>query len=472
MDAGSNSFYCKCEATGYTGENCNTLVIDVPNIPTVTVNSPYTVLISASPDRAFPLRVVSDELNNVIVTPPSLMISPRSTYHNISVMVHKPGLYKIYFIIDDDTINYEPIPPATVLATNDFNDAKCPKKKYNGGMLTPGCCQADETELGLNSLCPPSPSSVLINSTCGWSTDNNIPYSAGIIFSSNNGFSLPIAMAGAQFQSKDGYMHLNSITASNFDSDEPKCFKSNVGNVGNPSDICETKSLSIKDIWCSLEYDSLAFTYLHQTMSLVPKWLRIKALQSDRIHDVNSYMVKLVHSDNFDELEECDGLFALSDGLYAVLIYTGSLEGTINKETKQLHPSKSAMCFAVNLCEGARTPLYITTPGHIHYLLQSYSFMQDLKFKGWKVNTFSISISSSEIDSVASRVTQQSYWNGYAKVMSEQSKPHMVANMKFSKVLRLISRSATAELDFSGDAHFSHVNFDQVSCTKALQNFQ
>ena len=72
-------------------------------------------------------------------------------------------------------------------------------------------------------------------------------------------------------------------------------------------------------------------------MELIPSWLIMEVLPSDRIHDFCGYSVYLVYSDALNRVQVCSGLTALTDGLYSILVYTGNLEVMLNEETRWIN---------------------------------------------------------------------------------------------------------------------------------------
>lgn len=420
-------------------------MINVPELPAMVVDSPIDISISAWPYKEFELKIRSDRAMQII--PSSVMFSNAVTNWNISMMAKGQGLHKLDFIIDDDSLDYKPIPPVVILATKKQG---CSKRR--AAMLTPGCCQATEVELGLQLECPSRNGNVIFKSTCGWAANEVPPYSGGVIFSSNNGFDIPIAITGAKFQSQEDFIELDGV---NFQDTCTTC------NTGITAGSCDTEYTKVKDVQCYLHFDSLAVTYLQKSMLLTPKWIEVKTMQANRDYNVNSYTVKLLYSDSFDMLEECRFMTLTSTGLYSVLIYTGSLQVEVDKQPRQIQFSTSPVCFAVNLCDGKDSPLYFTIPDHAQNILQSYYFMNDLKYKGYSMEIRSVAISKSEIKSAVHQMTQQIYWNGLDFVLSQQPTPQIIADMNFTKII--FSRSAVIDLIFSGYVLMSHDNIDQVN---------
>ena len=60
------------------------------------------------------------------IMPSSVVLSDVLTSMDVSVMAKDQGLHKLKFTVDDDTIDYKPMPPTIVLAAK---NQKCSKKK-------------------------------------------------------------------------------------------------------------------------------------------------------------------------------------------------------------------------------------------------------------------------------------------------------------------------------------------------------
>jgi len=443
---------CDCDGTGYTGEICNVLVIDTPEISALMINSPMNFSLFARPDRTFVLELVPDNKDSLIIEPSSITFTQMSTEHNISMTAIKPGLYKLEYRVTGDGLNYQPVPPATILVSDDdTRSSYCEERNITCGLIQPGCCSANETQLGLEFKCPSSDSELLLKSMCGWVTKGKL-HSAGVIFSSIDGFDMPVAIAGAQFITQTTHIDLQGLTTFEFNNGCTAC-------TGN----CEIERLSVNYVQDFLKYDSLAFTYLYQSMELIPNWLKLKVVPSGRIHDFRSYLVYLVYSDNLNRVQECNQLTALTDGLYSILVYTGTLELTLGEETKQYNSNESAVCFAVNLCEGSSSPIYISISGDAHTVLDSYEFMRDLKSKGWNIIINNFIISDDNVIPISDKASQLSYWNGIEFFSPNLQNLNMITNVEFTKYFS-DDTGIEANWKFLGNVQWFHEDFNEVCC--------
>ena len=451
-----DGYVCNCDGTGYTGEKCDVLVIDTPDLSELAVNSPTTVLLSAQSDQDFELMLITDDENSLVIEPSTLLFTQTSTQHNVSITVTEPGLYTLEFNILDDTLNYQPIPSASILVSDESNTSYCEERNITCGLMQPGCCSASETQLDLDFKCPPNDNRLLLKSTCGWVSESNSNplHSVGIIFSSINGFDMPVAIAGARFFPRTTQIYLDNVNRMQFNSGCEEC-----EGDGN----CETERLSVNTVEEFLNYDALALTYLHQSTELIPRWLMLKVLQSDRAHDFRSYVIQLYYSNALNEVQGCNELTPLTDGLYSILVYTGNLEVTLDKETTQFTSNTSSVCFATNLCEGSASPLYVDISDDAQKTLDQFEFMRDLRSRGWDVTIKNLIISdtSSIPEPLSDLTSQYSYWNGIEHFSPNLQNPNMITKVEFTKSF-IGNTSIEAIWNFYGNVHWHHKDFNGV----------
>lgn len=393
------------------------------------------------------LYLEPDDKKSLKINPKSMMFSQGNTHHNVTVKAKKAGKYTLNYVISDQTLNYQPVPSATILATNGTFNKSDYFDNYGltPGLLKPGCCSIEDIK------CSPDVQ-LILKSTCGWITDNAI-YSPGIIFSSNNGFDMPIAIAGAKLRLRKSSVALSSLSKDEFESD---CNTCNNGTDAN----CNVMPISLNDVQTFLCYESLASTYLYFSSKLIPKWLKLNILLSNHTHDIHSYIVNLVSSNYLKTIGECGKLTAVTDGLYSVMLYSGSLKVKIDRESVQLQSNSSTgFCFAVNLCEGSSSPLYIGLPDDVQTKLHSLEFMHDLKSKGWIITVNSLAISDSRIITVAADPVL--YWNGKEFFISHRQQPNMLTGVK---IIKQFSNHNTVKANwvFSGNIIWFHDKINKV----------
>lgn len=456
-ETGEATFVCNCDGVGYTGKTCEILLINAPKFSTLTVNSPIEFSMSSSPDREFILYLQPDDKKFLKVTPSSISFSQEHTHYNVSMEARRKGKYILKYVVKDQTLNYHQLPPATILVT----DGTLNKSRYfdkHGvklGLLKPGCCSSE----GLLELkCPSSARQLFLKSTCGWTKKGPFIQSAGIIFSSSNRFDMPIAIAGAKTRQRKNSIDVLSLSKNEF---QKGCTSCSNKNTVKPDARCDITSISLNDVQSFLCHESLAGTYFSHSSKLIPKWLKVNAVSSNRTHDIHSYMVNLVYPNDLTNIDECTKLTTVTDGLYSVLLYSGSLSIKFRKKTFQLKSNRSSVfCFAVNLCEEASSALYVTIPDEAQAVVQSLEIMRDLKSKGWSITINSFVISDTQI-SVSVIKKPIHYWNGKDFFVSYKKHPNIVTCIKFNKLFAS-SNILKANWVFSGNAYWFHDNINKV----------
>ena len=452
-------FVCDCAGVGYTGKICDVLLIDVPEFSVLAVNSETKFSMFSSPDREFTLEIVSDDRRLLKVIPSSMTFSLLQTYHNVTIKARKPGKYTLTYKVNDQTLRYQPIPPATILVTNNTVEKSDYFDTYGvkPGVLKPSCCSS---ETMFQIQCPFSKASPLfLKSTCGWTEKGSTYFSPGVIFSSDNKFDMPIAITGAKVRLQKSNVNLLSLSKEEFESD---CIACSDGSADMPAQ-CDVIPLTLNDVQSFLCHETLASSYFHYSSRLIPKWLKLNTLPSNRTHDIHSYIVDLMSTDDLKNIDGCGKITTDAVGYYSVMLYSGSLAAKINKESVQFQSDgSSVVCFAVNLCEGSSSPLYIAIPDDIQDVLQSLEFMRDLKSKGWTIAVNSLVISDSQLNKKKSDMVKPiSYWNGMEHFILHNQPPNMLTNVKFNKQF---SRDDTVKVNwaFSGNVLWLHDNINKV----------
>ena len=390
------------------------------------------------------------------------MFSQEHTNHNVTLKAKKPGKYTLDYIIKDQTLNYQPVPPATILVTDGTFNKTDYFDKYGlkPGILQPGCCSSEKV---FHLPCS-SNVQLMLKSTCDWSTDNPY-YSPGIIFSSDNKFDMPISIAGAKVRVRKSNVYLSGLSKDEFESDCDTCRSGNPGDVPGSNAQCSVP-LSLNDVQSFLCHESLASSYFHYSSKLTPKWLKLNALSSNRTHEWHSYIVNLVSSEYVNDISECSQLTTITDGVYSVMLYGGSLKVKVDKEFVELQSDGSISCFAVNLCKGSSSPLYIAIPVEAQTILESLSLMRELKSKGWTIAVNSLVISDSQISKTLNpdALDPVQYWNGMKFFIPNQQNPNMLFGVKFNKQFSS-NDTVKADWDFTGNIVWSHDNINKV-CTQ------
>ena len=263
------------------------------------------------------------------------------------------------------------------------------KRGLKKGILEPGCCTAKGVEL----KCPQSSHKVTVSSTCHWSTFFGMATTSGITFASSQGLNLPFSISGARFkQTSSGYTPLPVDVTQ-----KGQCFpcaqvsSSKCNTYGDPGK-CYCLAPSDVDKVDFLSSEALPTTFLENTMSLLPQWLRFKPTPSQRTYsEDSSTTLLLVSKESLTDFKGCPGLLTryITDGVYNVLYYSGQLDIKVDNISQIYQPQQSdsiPFCFTVNLCEGPSAAMHISIPKSAANTLQNLPIFGHFRSRGWKID--------------------------------------------------------------------------------------
>ena len=435
------SFTCNCTGTMYTGMQCNIGIVNVPEYPYLTMNTPYTFTIEASPDKHLKVLVLPDDRSSLTINPSYLEFNESINANNFTIMIKKRGRFQLsYRLSGESASNFMQLKASDILVIDNQTKSSDSNSYFTSrglqyGLLQSGCCTALTSQLAYK--CPLESSIVKFSASCGWNLKGL--YSTGIVFSDNDGLGFPIAIGGIKFEHNFDLLSLNVFEL------EDTCMSCSGNSLGKIDDSlnssveeeCNDFKPSLNDIISFLESESLAYTYLHYSHELLPQWLRFNVTLTKRAYTSSSYKVTLVESSEIEALELCNLDKAHSAGLNSVLIYSGALVLTINSEEIIYMPKSEsgAFCFAVNLCEGRMSPLSISIPNDVKHSLQSMSIFNT---NSWNVIFNSISISNQIIPMQQRKKQTETFWNGDKDLVTNLQDFNMVfdVNMSYSSWIK------------------------------------
>ena len=397
------------------------------------------------------------ELTVQLSSSPHLHFSPRNgviTFTNTKSSVDifitgaVAGIYTVsYEISGKSSLQYQqPQPDIVIVQTiHPTPPVYFTSRDLESGMLEAGSC---EYATPLPYMCPNEEDRISFSSTCQW----HGYASAGIIFSAYKDLNIPVAIAGAKISTTDQSIVV-PLTGEVL---EKRC------NFIPMRRSCTFKpSAAVQEIQNFLNTEALANTFLSQVEQLIPRWLQFSVISSAnlRAHDSNSYMVDLVEHNSVSEIEECSNIFAVKDGMYSVLKYSGILNFSISSSSHGMISQGSPICFAVNLCEGLYSPLFITIPDKAKNIVNSLSFAQSIRNYGWEVMINSIVISSASFSHEFSGEDDE-YWFGNQEETYAFFDSTIVVDGRFTCSFSLGSLQINYLLD--GRAYMLYPNFDMV----------
>lgn len=460
------SYVCNCSGTMYSGENCHIGVISIPNYPQFYVNAEYNFTVKAKPDRSLVLIFNPDDNDSVTIEPKILKFNTAVTENNFTISVTNSSLFKLdYILTSTSASNFLKPPPSTIIvldrqaAESDY----FAEKRLQKGVVQAGC-----HFLSLNYNCKFSSNYVKFIATCPWDEKKKESYSSGIVFSNNNGLHFPIAIAGAKLYSSTfslSSLSTHELRTQQCESGEQEVSKGfeSIGLL--PDEQCNTYKPSKHPTTVNsfLTLETLAHTFFYHSHELLPQWLNFNVTSTDRKHDVNSYMVTLVESTGIETLKSCHLTKTYSEGLYSVLVYYGLLNITINSKMLFYQPGPQPVCFAINLCDGVLSPVYISIPDDSIELISELGFMKKFKNSNWHISVKSLVITNGIIPFAL----RDTYWNGINNFVVDSKQINLILNGEIFYSFAI--SEFNVKYEFSGEIYLHTADsIDAVCCAFAL----
>jgi len=460
---------------------CQYGIIDLPQYPTLVAEAaPLQLSISARPGDSITIEFAPDNYQNLVFNPPSVTIQYPSTSANFTIYSTLPNIYTVNYIITGTNSDEFPTPePSTVLVTplttaspnSYFTDRDVPI-----GVLQPGCCQLHDSAPSYQ--CPNGGETLTFDATCNWIQRKTRNFAPGIVFTNLDGLTLPASISGTELEFSNNLVSLNQLNAINLNEGCAECPTitrgndsiSNVGGEFAPS--CSiTFNPTIADINDFLNTESLAHSYFYYTNTLYPSWLKLLPINGNsRTHDTNSYQVTLVDSNELRDINGCEDLPVVEDGIYSVLLYSGTLNVSIPSiGTYDIYTppdDTTPLCFAVNLCAGSRTPFYIGIPTEAQPFFTSLPFIQNLMDNGWNINTeaLAIVVGSGYLNvDIMDRLSGFQYWDGIQDITISEyfTSTSLVVQETFDR--NFTKEDLLCVLEFEGLSYIHYYNLNEVS---------
>ena len=353
-DINNFEYRCNCKGTHYKGLQCDIGIIEIPQIPILIVGQRVTVNIEAHPSNELHLIIYNGD-KGIDFFPTSLIFDPQDSSAILSITAKTHGIHYLYFnITGEDSQSFEsPHSMMVVVQQNDTLSTHTHFQYFDQhnqrfGILKPGCCEKHESHL----FCLQNDIAPTFLSSCSW---GNLEETSGVVFTQNNDLLLPMAVAGAQVHSQHPLLTLPILPT--------KC-----GTCGSK---CGFYNITEEDVIDFIKSHALARSFLNSLKELLPSFIRLNISAIDSWQDATFFsydiVLEVAFGDDIVLIDECESLNVLDDGLYAVLRYNDSLSFSYNGIEYNYLPryDDSPICFAVSLCDGKGSPVYITIPeGH------------------------------------------------------------------------------------------------------------
>ena len=451
-------FTCDCEGTGYRGPTCNRGIVTIQSIPTIVENAPSTMLeIAASPDEALTVRIESNNGKRLQVTPSQVTITYPETKAQFNIEGKQSGRYTLNYVLSGHSADsFPPLGDSVVLVTTQRSGSSF---RYfqavdtNVGILKESCC-APKTSVF--SGCPMSTDEVELLSTCSWQQSGQSYTTSGIVFSQFSDLSLPLSIAGIKVTLSQNSLATELPQSSSSSTCTP-C-DANQNNIADPTrplppqyEKCYYYNFTIVDFEDLLTSRSLGNTYLNRAGGILPSWIGITPIRDQNpSFNIDDYSGSLVEPADLSGIPGCAEIVADEPGLYSVLRYSRSLVSILSGLPLFYipTPSDAPLCFAVNLCKGTSSPVFVQLASSLQTNIKSLLFLQQYVARGWEFTIPSVAI----YNTLKSVFVTTTYWNGSA--LYQPSLPPFDLMMKAELTVDLSSGTLGVGFDFSGSVHY------------------
>ena len=415
-----DGYTCDCEGTGYTGEQCQWGLVDLENIPVLVTNQTFCFIIRANPDMDLTIALSSSEY--ISIMPTAVVFNQGMKNHTICISSVNEVITQLQFSLSGGDSRQFIVPNSITIVVQDVTATStyAEDRTQPVGILEPSCC----TDISLNYSCPTDNYPVFFTSTCSYSASTSPILIPGISFVVGPQLSLPLSLSSCtltssyqvELQIED---HAQCQACSQISS-SVTCNSSRSGGAG-----CYCYALSLADIRVMFENEALAKTYFTQINPILPPWLTLQAVPSNRSHFEDSYHTFLASHNNLNNIQSCPYFIhnVATSGLHSILKYHGRLNIGVSNEMKSYFPEEEGnlFCIAVDTCVGGNSPVHISLPSNHPF----NGFLEIWKDHGWKAYLRGLSVQT--LGSFMGN-THYEFWNGSDFAVFGLTKPHIAVS--------------------------------------------
>lgn len=448
-----NSFICDCSGTSYTDETCNTGLIFLPTIPTLIKNKSYSIEVSTN--LSFGHRVAISLISNGMKLHPNIILQSHRKNDTLEFIPMEAGIHNLTHEHKSNDL-FKIQPSELIVLVRDEMEPIHPNNYFKSmdlrlGYLSEGCC-TPEDDMSLS--CPGSTQQVVLKAACQWQNDKATQWAPGVIFADAYDLSLPVSIAGYNF-SQDGKRSLPSVTSecTPCNPDEPVCMLSKDG--------CYCYNFTGSDTLDFLNTHALGLTFIERIQKLMPTWLELEVNISEptntyQVHDYLAPIVRVPPHSDIQAIQGCNRISPVIYGIYSVFRYNKRLSGKIDGQTYLYHGdsytegSSDPLCFAVNLCHGSDSPVFIQLPQPVQNILVS-EHLKILDRRGWHIQLNTVTVSRSHVHHTSGH---NHVWNGVEMTMP----PAILTDISINTNIEVVfpSESLNIHFTFTGDASFQY----------------
>ena len=422
------------------------------SIPNLNERQQFTVEVKAQPDSTLVIKIKS----RLEISQEEFVLNSSRNAIVFNISANEPGFYSInYQLSGPAAITFLDVPDSSVFVSQAGGEAS-PTSYFDSiraqvGLLRESCCDGERINIDICRARQP----IRLYSACQWSEDAT----PGVVFVGSGGFNMPFSVGGAVIKDNSVTLPLRLDTQC-FSCTNYRRFNCHTATRGPRCSECYHYEFVASDIRNFLATHALAFTYLIRIQPLLPQWISNITTDSRLDSGIQTfapydYKTELLSQVDVTSLEGCENLkikeARRARRRYSVLRYARTISATIDGHVLQYQPEtmsvSSPMCFAVNLCSGTSSPVYIGLSPETEDLLVS-QFLSAYNIHGWNITIPSV-VLSKHGQTIQQNVGK--YWNG---IMLSNPVPMFQFDLTISTkfVAMFHSDQLSIQLRFSGNA--------------------
>ena len=355
-------YLCNCSDTGYSGKNCEQLIVDVAPIPKMYTAIKSTSISLTSQPKSY-VDIMLFEVDNVVSFNNSKhRITSNSKRSEFTVYSSKVGLFWLNFDVKSEELV---LPLKNRLLF--FNSAG-PVKKINGKSLLGfenGCYVTDIYHKHCDK-------SIKFSSTASWEkTQTGLLHTAGIVYIKIKSQTFPIL--------------LSKLSVSEYLNDVKTEINISINKQPN-RDGCAEMKVSNEQILYSIQNDLFVRDFIKQFNKLTPTWFSLQIeepMKNIHIDNIRAYMWS---GKEVNANQHCRG--AAIDELSIFLVYLHHEKITIKAHEKTVQMiTNGKFCLIVDICSGE--PHLVVPKDNYGKIEKIFSF-HELRNIGWSLNVKTI----------------------------------------------------------------------------------
>ena len=355
-------YSCNCTSTGYSGKNCEQLIIHVSSIPKMyaTIKS-QSITLTSQPKSYIDIMLL--EADNVVTFDNSkhriTSISKQSTFTANS---SKAGLFWLTFDIKSQEF-IQPLKSRLLF----FNSVGTVTGNNEKSLLDfeKSCYLTDIYDKYCNK-------SITFSSTAWWEkTQNGLLHTTGIVFVKVKSQTFPIL--------------LSKVSMSEYLSDIKTDI--NISIIRQPNrDACAEMKLSNNQLLYSIQNDLFARDFIQQFNKLTPRWFSLQIegpLKNIHVDNVRAY---LWNGKKVNANQHCRGAAIDELSVFLVYLHHEKLTMKAHEKTAQMI-TNDKFCLMVEICSGE---LHLVVPKDNYGKIEKIFSFHEFRDVGWSVNVKAI----------------------------------------------------------------------------------